>query len=207
MERNVIRNNEASRVAGVFLNSVSPVIFVNNVLAANWSTRPAFTAGALFLQRSSGEFLHNTIASNRGAYGVLLQSGSEATLINNIVVSHTVGVSVTSGSQVEISHTLWGDGIWANGLDWGGPGSLIVDSPNIMAEPGFVDAMNGDYHLHAESAAIDAGQRINVNDDLDRDLRPLDGDGDDSAIHDIGADEYGSPRGFVYCPWIGRDAE
>lgn len=44
----------------------------------------------------------------------------------------------------------------------------------------------GDYHIGPDSATVDAG----VNDDIDGDSRPFDGDSDGVDKFDIGADEY-----------------
>jgi hypothetical protein len=88
---------------------------------------------------------------------------------------------------------LWGN----DGVDLAGPGLVVnfsdVSSPtiglpgigNIGEDPRFVDASGADYHLTADSAAIDAGTALGAPlRDVDGDLRPL-GEG-----YDMGADEF-----------------
>ncbi|MCD4811225.1 hypothetical protein K8R14_01290 [bacterium] len=64
---------------------------------------------------------------------------------------------------------------------------------NISANPMFVDANGGDYHLQPSSPCIDAG----ANDvpalpetDFEGDSRIIDGDNDGTATVEMGADEY-----------------
>ena len=64
---------------------------------------------------------------------------------------------------------------------------------NIDADPQFVDALGGDYHLRPDSPCIDAGTSVSLTTDFEGDPRPYDatselrGDGSD---FDIGADEF-----------------
>lgn len=55
----------------------------------------------------------------------------------------------------------------------------------------FVDAAGGDYHLQAGSPCIDAGTNEGApNMDFDGNPRPIDGDGDNIAVVDMGAFEF-----------------
>jgi hypothetical protein len=57
----------------------------------------------------------------------------------------------------------------------------------------FVDP-DVDYRLKAVSPSIDAGTNSGApTEDIDGNARPIDGDGDDSAITDMGAYEYVPP--------------
>jgi parallel beta-helix repeat protein len=63
---------------------------------------------------------------------------------------------------------------------------------NIDADPSFVNAANGDFHLDPGSPCIDAGNNgaPNLpNYDFEGDDRILDGDGDEIAVVDMGVDE------------------
>jgi hypothetical protein len=69
---------------------------------------------------------------------------------------------------------------------------------NISADPLFVNPTQGDYHLQLWSPSIDAGdnQAPSLPDkDVDEDPRILDGDGNGTAIIDMGVDEFVLPPG------------
>ena len=63
-------------------------------------------------------------------------------ITNNIVVSHTVGISVTQGGTATVSYTLW----HANGADIAGAGVVTQTHP-VMGDPAFADPAADDYHL------------------------------------------------------------
>lgn len=90
-----------------------------------------------------------------------------------------------------------------------GGGNIIVDS--LQAQSIFVDIQNGDFHLAQGSIAIDAGfdtLGYYYPFDMDYNHRVWDGDGNGSAIIDIGPYEYGAPafggiQGITYDPTTG----
>jgi hypothetical protein len=105
-------------------------------------------------------------------------------LTNTILVSHGVGISVTAGNTVTLEGTLWGAGDWANGLDWGGDGTITTGTVNLWGDPAFVDPDAADYHIGPSSVAIDVGVNAGVVTDIDGDLRP------DRCFPDLGSDEF-----------------
>jgi uncharacterized repeat protein (TIGR01451 family) len=129
--------------------------------------------------------LHNTIARNSGGdgSGVFVSYSSNVDLINTVLVGHSVGIYVASGSSAELDATLWGSGTWANDTDRRGPGT-INHSNDHTGDPGFVNPNAGDYHIGPGSAAIDAGVDAGVTADIDGHPRPA------GLGFDIGADEY-----------------
>ncbi|HPR18800.1 MAG TPA: carboxypeptidase-like regulatory domain-containing protein, partial [Candidatus Cloacimonadota bacterium] len=90
-----------------------------------------------------------------------------------------------------------------------GGGNIIVDS--LQAQSIFEDIQNGDFHLVTGSIAIDAGfdtLGYYYPFDLDYNQRVWDGDGNGTAIIDIGPYEYGAPafggiQGSTYDPVSG----
>ena len=67
---------------------------------------------------------------------------------------------------------------------------------NISADPLFTDPTQGDYHLQQGSPSIDAGDNLTPNlpdTDIDEDPRILEGDGNGTAIVDMGVDEFLAP--------------
>ena len=69
--------------------------------------------------------------------------------------------------------------------------SLAENSDNIVANPRFLNPDAGDFRLSGDSPAIDAGTNTDAPaTDFAGNSRPIDGDGDDLAIVDMGAFEF-----------------
>jgi hypothetical protein len=120
---------------GVRINFCPVYTVTNNIIVRN----EANTKGSgLAIYSSTGTLIHNTIAQNNqgDGIGVLIQNSGAASLINTIIVSHTMGISVETGASATMRATLWGAGSWANLTDWGGGGSLIR-SIDIWGDPAF----------------------------------------------------------------------
>jgi hypothetical protein len=118
-------------------------------------------------------------------------------LTNTILVSHTLGITVTAGSTATLEGTLWGSDSWANGSDWGGDGDIFAGTPNIRGDPAFVDPDDGDYHIGSDSAARNAGVNAGVTEDIDGDTRPQ------GSGYDIGADEF--RQRYIYLPLVAKN--
>ena len=75
----------------------------------------------------SGQVKRETIAGNTGGdgSGLYIVGGAAATLTNTILVSQTVGITVAANSTATLIGTLWGSGAWANGINWGGEGTIV----------------------------------------------------------------------------------
>lgn len=173
-------------VAGIYINGDSPFTLTNNIIVNN-QPRNADSGSVHIVTNpgTSGYLSHNTIAGNTGSHGGTgVHASVDVTLINNILVSHTLGISVTAGYTATMDGTLWGSGIWANDSDWGGAGNIVTGSVNIWGDPDFVDPAGGDYHIGVNSAARDAGVDAGVSDDIDGEARP------NGVGYDIGADEF-----------------
>jgi hypothetical protein len=165
---------------GGLLVEGSDVTLVNNVLAGN---RVSGQGGGLFISGSSATLLHSTVARNsvgRGT-GIFIEgstgANSHITLTNTVLVSHRVGISVTTGNTATVNGILWfGTPITKSQ----GVTTVVSVSNEHVGDPGF--APDG-YHLTAGSAAIDRGVFADVNLDIDGDPRP------DWCFPDLGADE------------------
>jgi len=83
---------------------------------------------------------------------------------------------------------------WDTALGTDGGNNLDADPLFVTpVDPSTAPTTAGDLHLQAGSQAIDAGDNDECPaSDLDGNLRPIDGDGDDSEICDMGAYEYGA---------------
>ena len=182
---------------GLRVESGSSLTLTNNVVAGNQANSEG---SGLWLNAgwglpTTGYLLHNTIAHNAtgGGSGQGVYVGSNTTLAftNTIVAGHEgTGVFVDPDGTAALEATLWHD----NGADTGGSGTVITGTVNVYGEPAFVDPTTWDYHLTADSAAIDAGLDAGVMADMDGDPRPF------GAGYDIGADEYGFPGSVQLAP-------
>ena len=145
------------------------------------------------------------IAGNGG--GVDCYEGAGATLLHDTIVDNSIGLHFWLGSAYTVVSDciFWGnvdDVFWSDPYNhgrvyvvWSYFGSmaevLSVGLLNFSADPAFVNAAAGDYHLSAGSPCINrAAPR--VSDTLDRDGVPRD------ATPDAGAYEWRAPMGFQF---------
>lgn len=181
----VAGNTTTGSGGGVYISIASPVL-VNTWLVDN---QAAGRGSGVYVQASTPSLRHTTLARNRGGDGSglyvtnLLNTYSSVALVNTILVSHTVGITVAAGCTATLQGTLWGGGAWANGTDWSGAGT-INRTGNLWGNPNFVNAAAGDYHLDHGSPAIDAGVNSSISVDADGQARPHYGG------YDLGADEW-----------------
>jgi hypothetical protein len=188
LDGNQVVDNVAGSEAGMSFGR-STATLVNNVVADN--VKLGFPcASGIGIEESTITLTHNTIARNRGPVpgsGIYVAAPgpqpSVVILVNNIIVSHSVGITVAAGSTATLEGTLWGEGIWENETTWGGAGAISTGTINAWGNPHFVDPDGGDYHVNFGSAAIDQGVDAGVTSDMDGDRRPI------GAQPDIGADE------------------
>jgi len=192
LERNLMSGNEASFGSAVNLEYWTHFTLTNEIIT---DSRPRYywyqSAAAIHVEgRSDGSVLHNTLARNAdgvGGYGLQVMGHSSVRVINTILVSHTVGISVGADSSARLDGTLWGAGDWMNQRDAAGAGALVTGTVNVYGPPDFVNPAGGDYHIGPASAAIDRGVASGVDYDYDGEPRPR------GADYDIGADELGQP--------------
>lgn len=191
LNANTILDNEA--IAGLYgfgggirISNCSIFTLTNNIIARNTASHRG--SGVAVTANSTGWLAHNTLAENQGVgIGLQAESGSQLTLDNNIIVSHTTGISVTgSGTAVTADYTL----LAGNSTNYAGN---IVSSHEVAGPAHLLP----DYHLGANSTAVDAGKNAGVVTDIDGDNRPL------LFGYDIGADEW---KGWpLYLPVILRN--
>ena len=131
--------------------------------------------------------MHNTIVGNgfgqsieSGGGGITIGKRNEERVMNNIIVSNHGGINSQEKSNTNNNHNL----VWGNVANY--VGEALVGWGDVSLDPRFVDALNGNFRLKAESAAIDAGLDWSVVVDLDGIPRPF------GAFPDLGAFEFQS---------------
>ena len=198
---NTVISNTAWKGGGLYLFLSSPTL-INNVVADNH----AGSAGSgLYIEGQYPQpwgqprFLHTTIARNTGGSGVYVtwsdyeHTCSAVALDNTILVSHSVGISVTGGNTVTVNGILWHNTPVTVSQS---PTATVAVQNQLMGDPAF--APDG-YHLTVGSAAVDKGVDAGVATDIDGDSRPA-----PAGTHpDLGADEINQQR--VYLPLLIRN--
>jgi fibronectin-binding autotransporter adhesin len=170
--------------------------FSNNVFADNHAIT---TGSGLYLAGSTLRLVHTTVARNHGGdAGIYVGSTpwgddrSNVEMLNTIIVSHTVGITVTANNTLTLNATLW----HANTDDFGGDGTLN-HAQDYAGDPDF--SADG-YHIQSGSAAIDQGVDAGVTTDVDGEARPQGGG------YDLGVDE--QLKIFrVYLPMMAKSPE
>jgi parallel beta-helix repeat protein len=172
VSRNVVYSNEGygirlwEKLSGV---GSSPII-ENNVIFKN-------NGGGLKISGDvqDGMIYHNSIAANQGIGLILATSVSGFDIKNNILNNNYTQVEAGSGNSFDYN-------LYFPDISFSQKGAH-----SITEDPLFVDPANNDYHLQANSPAIDKGQPLSsVTTDNEGNSRPQ------GAGYEIGAYEYGS---------------
>lgn len=177
----VLRYNQADIGGGLTVYSTTAWM-TNTLIADNQATDHASgveaTAATLAMR-------HTTVARNTGGDGSGFYVADDlgryslVTLTNTILVSQTVGITVTAGSAATLNGVLW----FGNDVNSGGAGTLNITQA-LTGAPAFVDPAGGDYHIQGTSLARDAGLLGPADTDLDGNPRPQ------GKAPDLGAYEF-----------------
>ena len=186
--------------AGIELSDCSPVIS-NCIFSGN-----SAAAGGGMCNESSSPNVTNCIFSGNSAYswGGMHNWASSPTVTNCIFSGNWAqvggGMHNDDYSSPSVTNCIFRDNVGGEIFNdvTSTPVVTYCDIEgvypgvtNIDADPMFVDPANNDYHSQAGSPCIDAGTNDGApSEDIDGNLRPIDGNGDGIATTDMGAYEY-----------------
>jgi len=166
---------ENGQGAGIYCFDASPVI-VNNRIFDNAATNNSFGGGIACHQLSQPAITNNTITANVAATsGGGIYAPDAAPVVTNTILWNN---QAPNGAQISGNNVV----VTSCNVEGGWPGT-----GNIDADPLFVDAAGGDFHIPFTSPCKDGG------DDLAPWLPATDPDGNArvfGAAADMGADEY-----------------
>jgi hypothetical protein len=180
----ILQDNQAVNGGGISAEGVATLRMINALVANN---RANNGCGGVYLAGSSGTvkgvIKNSTITANGASFqagGICVSNGAVLNLVNSIVWNNELAeIAQPQFGVANVSYSDVGEATFA------GPG-------NIKAAPLFVDPSHRNYRIRAASPAVDAGTNTGApRTDLRGVVRPNDGDGDGTAITDMGAYEYG----------------
>jgi hypothetical protein len=201
---NTIRANRALRGGGISTINDSSALIIGNLIVDN----AASAGGGLYYLWPPGAIVNNTFANNDGLRGSGIDSaaafGVPVPMFNNIIVAKQgqTAFYCEDSFTAQNAPILRSNNIFApGGTAYGGfcPDKTGMNG-NISADPLFVNASAGDYHLRALSPCIDAGDNSAPHltlTDLEGKPRIHDGTGDGIAVVDMGA--YEDTASFDIC--------
>ncbi|MCX7681277.1 MAG: right-handed parallel beta-helix repeat-containing protein [Anaerolineae bacterium] len=178
IQYNTFRNNyAASRGGGLYNTGIAgaaPRVWTNIF----YGNRAGIEGGGVYNLSGNSLIWHNTLYSNTND-GIFVAGGAP-------VISNTIVVSNTGWGIRGTALTVDYNDVWGNSS--GNYGSGISAGPNsISADPLFLDARAGDFHLREGSPCIERGGPTNaavLKYDLDGQPRVM------GNRPDIGADEF-----------------
>lgn len=188
--------NAADKGGGIYHTDQEPIPgttpngHIVNVLFAGNTANPG--AALYFDAPGRVEIFHTTIAapgSNPGV-AVTVLSGTVG-ITNTIIASHTTGISQAAGTVNEDYNLFFN-------VPTTGAGIVIHGSHSLTGDPHFVAPAGDDYHLGADSAALNVAFPSLVSTDFEGDSRPL-GPGSDIGFDEAKAT---SPNPTLYLPVI-----
>jgi hypothetical protein len=185
IENSIFLTNTAQGSGGAVANSAGASPTVVNSLFSNNSAGQS--GGAFYSFESASAVINCTIADNSASAlsgGVVSEKGhgGGVTIVNSILWNNT-DAQVYDGpsSKTDVTYSDVQGGFKGTG--------------NIALDPSFAAPASGDYRLGPTSPCLDTGDNtvVSTSLDLNGNMRIVDGDGNGSAVVDMGAYERPSP--------------
>jgi len=178
-------------------------IFAQNTVAGGGNGIALWLAGTSAVP-TSGNVYFNTLADHPPPAGTsvpgavfLSDNARNLNFVDNIW-SERPGfegsygvVAGGAGVQAALNYTLWNG---FSGRRVSGPG--ITTANDFTGDPKFINPGGLDYHIQADSAAVNKGVDVGVNVDIDGDPRPWGGG------FDLGADEFLQVAARLFLPVV-----
>ena len=138
-----------AHISGFTIKGGISTAFASMVITNNVITNPS--GNAIWGTHSDFHVINNVIASN-SSDAIFLHDSSTAIIKNNIIVNNTgFGISGVESASATIDYNdFWGN--VENYFEF-----IPAGDHDISVDPQFVDAGNGNFHLQAGSACVDAG--------------------------------------------------
>lgn len=186
LTKSIFLENEAPD--GGAIASFGGTLTVNNSLFVNNQATDNTKGGAISQVNASPTtkiaLTHVTIASQSKNVAAALKTGQgEIRMTNSIVTNHAIGVLVNAATANTMAGRFFEKSnlYYANDVDI--EGSIMPAQRAVYLDPQFVDPVALDFHLRAESPAIDQGSAVEVTEDIDGQARP------NGTAPDLGFDE------------------
>ena len=179
---NIVRGNTAQDNCGGVSVGGEGAELINNIVADNHADG---SGGGLCIDGPS-RFWHTTVAHNTagdgsGIYVTKAEAFISVAFTNTILADQIVGISVTGGNTVTVNGVLWHN-VYDNVSQ--SPTATVNLQNQHWGNAAFVYPAGGDYHIDANSTAIDRGVNAGIGTDIDGESRPI------GTGYDLGADEY-----------------
>ncbi|MEN6370801.1 MAG: right-handed parallel beta-helix repeat-containing protein [Armatimonadota bacterium] len=220
IDNNIILGNigGTNGQGGIYLNN-SPAQILNNTVSGNSGS------GGIVCYTSSAVIANNVISANY-SYGLWLSGSPSALVVNNSIAGHDIGLWCANSSPTIVNNLITHNdsaGVYVsgttsspilknnciytlNGVNYTGITDKTGKDGNISVDPKIASPEYGQLYLQPSSPCIDAGDNSLVQGTwVDRNGQPRiqDGNGDATAITDIGAYEFDG-TGTVFTPVIIR---
>ncbi|MEJ5310776.1 MAG: choice-of-anchor Q domain-containing protein [Anaerolineae bacterium] len=213
-------NTAGSQGGGCYNFSSAPTL--NRVI---FQSNSATLGGGMSNESSNPRMTNAAFSGNSAssAGGGIYNTGSSPTLTNvsfsrNSASSAGGGMAnVVASNPTIVNAILWGNGaqfdaeIHNNGSTPNVTYSIVMGgyagAGNLNADPRFVDAVNGNLRLQADSPAIDAGNNAAVPGSVTTDLdgRPRIADGNDDGVETVDMGVYEVQIMRVFLPLVVRN--
>jgi hypothetical protein len=146
-----IGNSASLGGGGVYYAYCTGMVIDNNLFAGN--SNQYQDGSAMTGYGSTVTITNNTLVGNTGTGGVLGLQGSAAVIENNIVANNGSGVTRSGDSTAAL--TLTNNDVYNNTAY--NYENMTAGANSLSADPLFVNAVSGNYHLSSSSPCIDAG--------------------------------------------------